>query len=156
MLPFSPFTWSESTLSNLIQRYSKTCHFSQPHLQMLTHTFSKDDRGNQNVLPQFLIILLTNSSVPTALFISFQGKSHQFYPQPHSSLPSLQPSQSPPSLLILSSQSMNILKFLWKQTLLNPSLISVATIQSSIWIFQKGNIHLVSLFSNFTLKLTAI
>ena len=93
-----------------IHGYSKNSPFSQFNIQMWTHTFSKDDIGNQNVLPQFLTLLLTNSSVSTALFMSFQDKSLHFNPYPHPSLCPLQPSQSPPSLLILYSQSINIEK----------------------------------------------
>ena len=123
---------------------------------MWTHTFSKDDIGNQNVLPQFPILLLTNPSVSTALFMSFQDKSFHFNPYPHSSLWPLQSSQSPPSLLIPYSRSINTEKILPKWALPNPSLSSVATILFSVWISQKGNIYSGSLFSNLTLQLTAI
>lgn len=149
MLSFTSFTWCDSTLSSYLHEYFKYCNFSQSPIQSLTHTFSTDGRGNRDILLQFLILLSTNSSILTLFFISFPVISmktsckaiHSTFN--YSLLPtSSASSQSPPSLWVFFSYSINIL---CKRVLLNTSLITVGIIQFYLWNFWKGNLHSVSL-----------
>lgn len=150
ILPFSPFSWSG--YSWLFQKFSL---FSIQYSNVDSHLFKRWHRESE-CLPS---ISSPSTYKPICIYSPLHVFSRQiipFNPYPHSSLWPLQPSQSPPSLLIPYSRSINTEKILPKWALPNPSLSSLATILFSVWISQKGNIHSESLFSNFTLQLTAI